>query len=312
MSQVAAASSRAAGRSVRIGIALFLVAGVIFSAQDAISKVLARDYDSPQIIMVRFWAFGLFSVIYVSLRGGLGAAIRSRRPVLQVSRAILLIGEMMLFTFALRFLGLAESHALFATCPLLITALAVPILGEHVGWRRWLGVGIGFLGALVIIRPGLGVFHPAALLTVSAAVGFAVYNLLTRLVSFHDRFETSLLYMGVVGGVAASLVGVPVWRTPDAHGWTLLAILSTTGIAGHLMLIKALEFAPASLLQPFNYMMLVWATTIGFLVFGDLPDAWTIAGATMIVAGGAYVIWRERQIGRAHPAVIAQDPAADG
>lgn len=296
-------------RSARIGIALCLMALFTFACQDTATKVLAQTYAIPQVVMVRFWAFAAFAVAYVASRGRIMDAARSRRPWLQLFRCLLIVAEMIAFNTGLRYLGLAESHALFAVFPLMATALAVPILGESVGWRRWAGVIAGFAGALVIIRPGLGVFQAAALIPLLAALGFAAYNLLTRLVSFSDGFRTSLLYMAIVGAASSTAVGLPMWRTPDGEGWLLLGFVSLTGILGHMLLIKALEHAPAILLQPFNYSLLVWASLLGFAVFGEIPDVWTIAGAALIVGAGGYVIWRERQRGAVRADVAEPVPA---
>lgn len=285
-------------RSRRLGVVLCLTALFVLACQDGLTKFLIRDYPVAQIVMVRFWFFTGFVAVFVAMRGGVGAAARSRRPLLQIFRSLVFVGEIALFAFALHFLGLAEIHALMATFPLIVTALAVPVLGEHVGWRRWVGVAVGFAGALVIIRPGLGMFQPAALIALACAFLFAIYNLTTRLVSFRDSFETSTLYMAVVGCIAATLVGVAQWRAPDAEGWGLLIVFSMLGTVGHMLFVKALQYAPASLLQPFNYTLVVWATLIGFAVFNEMPDLWTIAGAILIVGGGGYVIWRERRIGR--------------
>jgi drug/metabolite transporter (DMT)-like permease len=270
----------------------------VFAAQDGITKVLVRDYSPAQVIMVRFWAFAIFAVVYAHMRGGLGRAIRSKTPVLQIFRSVLLILQMMVFALGLRYMGLADAHALFATYPLIATALAVPILGEHVGWRRMAAVGVGFIGALVIIRPGLTVFDPTGFILLAAALGFSTYSLLTRRASFRDGFSTSIFYLGIFGAIAATAIGLPFWKTPTGDDLILLLILSSTGIIGHLFLIKSLEFAPATLLQPFNYTSLVWASLIGFAVFGEIPDGWTIAGAAIIVGAGVYVVWRERRIGR--------------
>lgn len=285
-------------RSHRLGIILALMTVFIFAAQDGITKVLVRDYAPPQIIMVRFWAFAVFAVIFAAMRGGLGPAIRSKTPVLQICRSVLLILQMMTFALGLRYMGLADAHALFATYPLVATALAAPILGEHVGWRRLMAVGVGFMGALVIIRPGLTLFDPAGFIQLAAALGFAIYSLLTRKASFRDGFATSILYLGIFGAIAATIIGLPFWKTPTESDLVLMLILSVTGIVGHLFLIKALEYAPATLLQPFNYTSLVWASLIGFTVFGEIPDSWTIAGAALIVGAGAFIVWRERNLGK--------------
>ena len=299
MSKIAVISvSGAETRSHRLGIVLALMTVFVFAAQDGITKVLVRDYAPAQIIMVRFWAFAVFAVIFAAMRGGLGPAIRSKTPGLQIFRSVLLILQMMTFALGLRYMGLADAHALFATYPLLATALAAPILGEHVGWRRLMAVGVGFMGALVIIRPGFTVFDPAGFIQLAAALGFAVYSLVTRRVSFRDGFATSILYLGIFGAIAATAIGMPFWKTPTGDDLVLLTILSGTGILGHLFLIKALEYAPATLLQPFNYTSLVWASLIGFTVFGEIPDGWTYVGAAVIVGAGGYVVWRERKLGK--------------
>ena len=295
---VPASAAETAARQIRLGIGLVLFALFMMSWQDGATKILVRQLPAAQVVMVRYWAFAVFALVYVSRHGGVVRALRSQRPALQVFRSLLMVGEMTIFAFAVRWLGLAEMHALFATAPLIGTALAVPVLGERVGWRRWTGVAIGFLGALVIIRPGLAVFQPAGVIALVAATAWALYGLTTRLASFRDSFETSMIYMALVGLVASTAVGLPLWTAPDAQGWALLGLVSATGILGHLMLVKAYSFAPASALQPFNYSLLIYAVLVGVVLFGDLPDRWTILGAAMIAGSGSYVYWRERRLKR--------------
>jgi drug/metabolite transporter (DMT)-like permease len=149
---------------------------------------------------------------------------------------------------------------------------------------------VGFAGTLVILRPGLELFEVSALIPLSAALAFAVYNLITRLVSREDGFTTNILYMAAVGAVASTVFGLPAWQPPSPGEWGLMAVLSVSGIVAHLLLIKALAYAPAGVLQPFNYSLLVFAMLIGLLVFGEFPDAWTLVGAALVVAGGCYAI----------------------
>ncbi|MEX6502984.1 DMT family transporter [Pseudomonas zhanjiangensis] len=272
------------------GIGLCLLAMLVFASQDAITKVLVQEFAVAQFVMLRYWLFVVFALVYCHWHGGVGAAWRSGLPWLQLLRSLLAVGEIAIFSLGLRYLGLAESHALFAIFPLLALALARLWLGEFVGLRRWLAAAVGFLGTLVILRPGLGLFEPAALIPLSAALSFAVYNLVTRRVSQTDGFTTNMLYMAVVGALASSAFGLPAWRDPAPEEWGLMGILSVSGIAAHLLLIKALAYAPAAVLQPFNYSLLVFAMLIGLLVFGEFPDAWTLAGAALVVAGGLYAI----------------------
>ncbi|WP_405278904.1 DMT family transporter [Cobetia sp. Ld8] len=281
---------------VNRGIGLCLLAMLVFACQDAITKVLVQGLPVAQLIMVRYWVFVVFALIYAHLRGGLNAAVRTRYPWLQLLRSLLSVGEIAIFSLGLRYLGLAESHALFAMFPLLAMALAGFVLGEFTGLRRWLAAAVGFAGTLVILRPGLGLFEPAALIPLSAALAFAVYNLITRLVSREDGFTTNMLYMAVVGCIASTAFGLPVWQAPSQGEWGLMGVLALTGVLAHLLLVKALEYAPAGVLQPFNYSLLVFAILIGLLVFGELPDAWTLVGAALVVAGGFYAIGARKLI----------------
>jgi drug/metabolite transporter (DMT)-like permease len=278
-----------------LGIACLVSATLIFAFQDATTKHLASQYPVPFIVMLRYWAFAAFATALARRQsGGLMPAVRCRRPVLQSLRGALLVAEITCMATAFRHLGLAETQAVFAIYPLLIMAMAVPILGERVGWRRVMATLVGFTGLLIILRPGLATFDPAALFAVAAAVLYALYNVLTRLVSGSDPSGTTILYTAVVGALLSTVNGVPTWTDMTAANWGWMAVLATLGIAAHVLLIKALEYAPASLLQPYNYLMLVWAVGVGYLIFGDVPDVWTIVGGTIIVASGLYVLYRDR------------------
>jgi len=277
------------------GIALILLANLGFAGMDAVSKTLSTEYSVAQILWVRFAFFAVFATVLAWRRGGgILRQFRTDRPVFQTSRALLLVAEIGCFILAFRYMQLADTHSIGAVFPLVITALSALWLGERVGVRRWTAVAIGFLGMLVILRPGMAVFDPVALLPLAGAVMFAVYQVMTKVISRTDALETTLLYTGWIGVIAMSFFGPFHWDWPDARGWGLLMLAGLLGSIGHMTVIKALEVAPASVLQPFNYTLLVWATGIGFVVFGDLPDAWTVAGATIIVASGLYVWWRER------------------
>lgn len=277
------------------GILLILLANFGFAGMDAVSKTLTMEYSVAQILWVRFAFFAAFATVLAWRRGGgILPQFRTTRPVFQTARALLLVAEIGCFILGFRYLQLAESHSIGAVFPLVITALSALWLGEQVGVRLWTAVGIGFIGMLVILRPGLAVFEVAALLPLAGAIMFAVYQVMTKLLSRTDGMVTILLYTGWVGFLAMSLFGPFDWTWPDAKGWALLVLAGLLGSIGHATVIKALEIAPASVLQPFNYTLLVWATGIGFVVFGDLPDLWTVAGATIIVASGLYVWWRER------------------
>lgn len=267
---------------------------MIFACQDAVTKLLVQDYAAAQILWVRYVMFAAFALVLARRKRPLAHVLRSTRPWLQITRSLFIVVEIGLFILAVRLLPLADAHALLATTPLIVTAVSAAFLGEAVGIRRWSAVLVGFAGVLVILRPGAGVFDIGSLWALLAAFLFAGYQAMTRVVSRSDDGETSLLYMAVVGVVAMTCVGPWFWVPPTPLAWLGLTAIAVTGTAGHLLLIRALECAPASVLQPFNYTQLVWATLVGFVVFGDFPDAWTIAGAAVVVASGLYTIYRER------------------
>jgi drug/metabolite transporter (DMT)-like permease len=308
MSRGGLARERATAR----GVLLMLGSMALLACMDAVSKRLAEDYAIPQILWVRYLVFAGLGVL-LCRRIGVRRAWRSSRPGLQLFRSLLQICEIGVFVLAFTYLPLADAHAIAACSPLLVVALSAPLLGERVGPARWGAVLVGFAGVLLIIRPGFQELGPGVLVALFAALLWAVYQILLRLVSRTDRSETTLLWSGVVGAVVLTALGPFVWRAPDAVGWGLLLLLSAFGAAAHLLLIKALEASPASALQPFSYALLVSAAIVGFVSFGDIPDAWTIAGAAVVVASGLFAFQRERRAGRLAGAInhAPNDAAGD-
>lgn len=283
-----------AARAPLRGIAFMLIAMLTFASQDAITKSLAQDLAVAQIVMVRFWLFAAFATALIARRpGGIPQAARARRPWLQILRATIFVVEVGLFAWVVGRLPLSTAQAIFAACPLLVTALSPVLLGERVGWRRWLAVAAGFAGVLVIIRPGEGFLDPVSLLALFGTLLFAIYSILTRLLAQEDRFETSYGYVAWVGCLLATLVGPFLWQPPTTGQVTGLLVLGCTGILGHMLLMKAYELTRASVLQPFSYTQLVWGIVIGMLVFNEYPDALMLTGAAIVVGAGL-VAMRER------------------
>ena len=294
--------------TVLSGMGYALLAMTLWGVQDALTKFLVSAYPISQFLLVRFVVFAAFAVVYAAMRGGLRAALDSRVLGLQLVRAGLLIIDIMLFCLALRFMNLGDLHAVYAATPLMITLLVGPMLGETVGWRRRTAVAVGFLGALVIIRPGLGVMNWASFIVIGAGFFFALYSIATRKVGGRDSVETSTLYTAVVGTAILAPFGIAQWQPVDANGAMLMAGISVTGLLGHLFYIQALARAPAVVIQPLTYLLLVWAVFYGFVLFHALPDAWTLVGAVIVVGSGLYVTWREWVLGRAK-APVASLPA---
>jgi drug/metabolite transporter (DMT)-like permease len=288
---VGGASAPAASR----GIAFVLVAWLLFAGMDAGSKLLAEDYSIIQILWVRFVSLAAIAGWLARRQGG-GGALRTRHFWLQSLRSLLLVTEIGLFILTITVLPLAETHAILAVTPLIVTALSVPLLRERVGLRRWSAIGIALVGVLIILRPGLGMVHPIALVALLCALMFALYQILTRIVSRVDPPLTTLFYTALVGVGGLTLIIPFYWTAPDLAGWALFGLVAALGASGHFLLIKALQLAPASTLQPFSYTILIWATLVGFLVFGNLPDLLTVVGAIVIAASGIYAFARERRL----------------
>ncbi len=277
------------------GILLMLGAGFAFTLLDATGKHLT---GSLPVIEVS-WGRYLFHLLVLPLfLGGqsLRSALRSARPGLQLLRSALLLGSTFFFFLAVKHIPLADATAIGFVSPLLVTGLSVPILGEHVGVRRWTAVVIGFASVLVIIRPGFGMAHWAMSLPVLTAACFALYQIATRILSRSDGAATTYFYSATVGLAVASACLPWQWVTPDLWGWLGLGFLGIVGGFSHYLLIRAFAIAPASLLAPFAYAQMIWSITVGYLWFGDFPDLWTLAGAAVVCASGLYVLYRERRV----------------
>ena len=285
-----------AGNNTRLGILLMVAVSVVFAGQDGISRHLAGEYNVYMIVMIRYWFFAAFVITIASRKaGGIVAAARTSRPVVQISRGILLAAEICVMVTAFTILGLVESHAVFAAYPLLVAALSGPILGERVGWRRWVAIGIGFIGVLFILKPGLGVFNPAAIVPLIAAIMFATYGLLTRYVARDDTTATSFFWTGTTGAVAMTAVGIWFWEPMTQADWAWMMALCMTGSLGHWLLIRCYEVAEASAVQPFAYLQMVFAAMVGIAVFGEVLEINVVIGALIVVAAGLFTLWRERQ-----------------
>ncbi|MDK8872259.1 DMT family transporter [Paracoccus sp. SSJ] len=292
----------AAPRNDRQGTAILLIcaSALIFAAQDGISRYLGAAYSPIFVIMLRFWFFAAFVILLCARApGGLGRAMRSKRPWTQIFRGVLLVAEVVVTVEAFVRLGLINTHAIFACYPLLISALSGPFLGEKVGWRRWVAVAVGFAGILIVLKPGSGVFSADAVLPFVGAAMFAVYGLLTRLVGRDDPAMVSFFWTGIAGAVAITLVGVWHWEPIAGRDIPWLLLLCLTAVVAHFMLIKAYELAEASALQPFSYTQLVWVSIFGVVIFGETLAPNVATGGLIVVGAGLFTWWRARQRERA-------------
>ncbi|WP_339760876.1 DMT family transporter [uncultured Sulfitobacter sp.] len=290
------AAALAQSNNIPLGITLMVLTTFVFAVQDGLSRHLASEYNVLMVVMIRYWFFAAF-VIAIAKRnaGGLRAAAKTSQPVLQAIRGLLLAAEICVMIVAFTILGLVESHAVFTCYPLLVAALSGPVLGESVGWRRWSAIGVGFIGVLIILQPGMNVFDPAAVIPLVAAAMFAVYGLLTRYVGRKDKTATSFFWTGVTGSIAMTAAGIWFWEPMIATDWIFMGCLCITGVTGHWLLIRCYEVAAASAVQPFAYLQLVFASIIGISIFGEDVRANVAIGAALIVAAGLFTFWRERQ-----------------
>nr|MCH9672051.1 DMT family transporter [Gammaproteobacteria bacterium] len=252
-------------------------------------------YAIAQILWVRYLLYAGYGCwAAVSEAGTEG--FRSQNLALQLVRGTVLVVSNIVVVFSFSQLPLADVHAVIAIAPLLVTAASVVFLSETVGVRRWVAVGMGFVGILIILRPGFAVLDWVALSPLLGATLYAGYQVLTKLVSRHDRQGTTQFYTGLCGLVGFSVLAPFVWVTPSAPDWGWLGAAAFAGTLAHILIIKGLHLAPASTVQPFNYSMLVAAALLGYFVFAEVPDLLTVIGACIVVLSGLYALHRERVV----------------
>ena len=276
------------------GILWMLATMFCFIALDSIMKHLLETYSLVQVTWGRFFFASLVAAIACGRR--IGSLMVSRSPKLQLSRSVILMATTGLFNAGIRTTPLATATTIMFLSPILITILSIPVLGEKVGLRRWIGVIIGFAGAVTVVRPwgeGLGGISLGLALLLAAALCNANYQLITRKVRNDDPL-TSLLYTAAVGAVVTSCIVPWFWSWPSGFDWLLFIGSGAMGGLGHLCLIRSFQRAPASVVAPFSYSSLIWATLFGFVIWSDWPDLWTWAGAALIIGSGLYIFHSER------------------
>lgn len=282
-------------RTNRKGIWLMVAAMAAFAAQDGLSRYLAGSYNTLMVVMVRYWVFaGFVTVLALRRPEGARAAIRSTRLGAHVLRAMLLVAEVCIIVWGYTLIGLIESHAVFAVCPLLIVAMSGPILGERLSWQRWAAVGVGMVGVLIILNPGAGVFSWAALLPLISALFFATYSVLTRLTTRDEPTFPAFFWPGVIGAGLITVVGLPQWEPIAGTDWVFLLLYAGIAVFSHWLLLKCYEAAEASSVQPFAYLQIVFVSIIGITVYDETLALSVVLGTALIVAAGIYALWHER------------------
>jgi drug/metabolite transporter (DMT)-like permease len=279
------------------GIALMCGAVLLFACSDASAKYLNGHMDTIQVVWARYMsAFVLALFMFNPIKRP--QVMRTSRPWLQLGRSTLLLVSTALNFVALRYLQLDQAVAIIFCTPFIVAALGGPMLGEWIHWRRWTAICVGFCGVLLVTRPGAGGIHPAALLSVMGAFCYAVYSISTRILARTDSTATTNFYSNLVGAILVSIAVPFVW-TPQSNPIVivLMCIMGLFSGMGHYLLIRGHRLAPASVLAPFIYTEIVWMIALGYLVFGDVPNRWTLAGVAVVVASGLYLLYRERMVG---------------
>ncbi len=266
----------------------------MFSAVDTQAKFLTSTFHPAQIIWLRQLGLLIGVLIFLYIKGF--AVLRTAQPLLQISRGALSICSALLFVFGIRQVALADAVAVSFVAPFFLTILGAIALGEKVGVKRWIAVAIGFIGAMIIIRPGTGAVHPSVLLVVLATVFYATRQVIGRLLADTDKTSTTIAYTAIIGSLLISLPLPFIWKTPES-GQQILIIFSMTIMAalGEILVIKALEVAEAVVVAPIHYTLIIWGTFYGFVVFDHLPDFWTWFGAAIIVSAGLFTFYRQNE-----------------
>ena len=294
----AASPSSTLTNSYGTAVLFMLGAITVLPCMNVLARYLSADYSTTQIVWARYTGHLVFALILFMPRHGIGL-LRAQKPGVHIVRSVLMFCCTCMFFLAVRYIEVPTASAINFTSPIIVTALAVPFLGEKVGIRRWIAVLIGFCGALIIIRPGGSESHWAMFLVIGTAFFYAVYQVLTRKYASSDSAETSITYIALIGALITSVALPFDYRIPDnAADYGLFALTGFLGGLGHFFVIKAFRLGEASLLSPINYGQLLMATLLTFLIFGTLPDAMTWLGAGIIVGSGLYITYRETQKAR--------------
>lgn len=279
-----------------LGILYMLFAFVMFTGIDTLSKLMGQDGYHPVQISWGRLMIQLALLLPFVMRTGFIRVVSTGHPYMQSVRGVVMAIAAIAFVAGLETLPLATMTSINFVSPFLITILSIFFLKEHVGYHRWIAIAVGFIGALIVIRPGAGAFDPGALYALTAALSWAVGVVATRYVQREDNALTTIFFTVVIGTLITSAMVAPYWKPIEGNAWLYLVGIGLLSTAGQLLMIASLRHAEPSAVAPFTYTQLIWATIIGLLVFGDFPDSWTWVGSAIIIASGLYVWHRERQL----------------
>ena len=282
--------------NVSLGISLMVVTTFMFSTMDGVSKYLAETNNVFTLVTFRYWFIALIMIIScIFIKNSFEIIIKTKQPYVQFSRGLILSLNNCLVVYTFTLLGLVETHAIIACYPLIVAGLSVPFLGERFGWRRWTAILTGFIGVLIIVRPGSSVISEGSIFAIIGAVMFAVYLILTRYVSRLDTAVTSFFWTGIGGTVTMTVISFFIWEPIPQKDFLWLLTMCTLSSGSHFLMVKTLQVAEASVIQPFSYLQLVFGSIIGVMIFSESIDLMIIVGVTIVIGSGLFTTWREHK-----------------
>ena len=283
--------------NVLFGITLMVITTFMFSSMDGISRYLAEKNNVFTLVTMRYWFIAFVMIVTcLFIKNRISDILNTNQPYIQFSRGVILSLNNCLVVYTFTLLGLVETHAIIACYPLIVAGLSVPFLGERFGWRRWMAIFTGFIGVIIILRPNTNVITEGSIFAIVGALMFAVYLILTRYVSRSDTAITSFFWTGIGGTVTMSLISLFIWDNilKEDYLWLLLMCILSAG--SHFMMVKTLQVAEASVVQPFSYLQLVFGSIIGVTIFSESIDLMIIVGALVVIGSGLFTTWREYKI----------------
>ena len=283
--------------NVFFGITLMVITTFMFSSMDGVSRYLAENNNIFTLVTMRYWFIAFVMIVTcLFIKNHVSDILNTKQPYIQFSRGVILSLNNCLVVYTFTLLGLVETHAIIACYPLIVAGLSVPFLGERFGWRRWMAIFTGFIGVIIILRPNTNVITEGSIFAIVGAIMFAVYLILTRYVSRSDTAITSFFWTGIGGTVTMSLISLFIWDDilKDDYLWLLIMCVLSAG--SHFMMVKTLEVAEASVVQPFSYLQLVFGSIIGVTIFSESIDLMIVIGALVVIGSGLFTTWREYKI----------------
>ena len=280
--------------NVLLGIGLMVVTTFMFSTMDGVSRYLAENNNVFTLVTMRYWFIAIvIAITCLFVKDSFQKVLYTKQPFTQFSRGLILSLNNCLVVYTFTLLGLVETHAIIACYPLIVAGLSVPFLGEKFGWRRWTAIFIGFVGVIIILRPTTNVISEGAIYALVGAIMFAVYLILTRYVSRLDKAITSFFWAGIGGSVTMTIISFFIWENILKEDFLWLLIMCVLSASSHFMMVKTLQVAEASVIQPFSYLQLVFGSIIGVTIFSESIDSMIVVGVTIVIGAGLFTAWRE-------------------